>query len=118
DQHRELHSCPTRRSSDLRGTNAWVDIHPTVVGPIPRWSGDPNGQHDDVAFSWVVGHGISPEEWLVIFHDQVPHTEFVPIAFINIRWVSQFGLRRDVHVFEIDRDFGDVYLDIAARLEV
>src|SRR5690606_5047898 len=39
-----------------RRTYPRVNVHPTIVGPIPWRSSNPNGQHDDVSFSRVVRH--------------------------------------------------------------
>src|SRR5690606_10202877 len=60
----------TRFSSEyIRRTYTRIYVHPSVVSAIPRWRRDTDGQHDNVSFCWVVGHGVGSEEWLVILHD-------------------------------------------------
>src|SRR5690554_4724765 len=103
-----------RLSGEDKGrTHAWIDIHPTVICSIPRWGSNPDSQHDDISFSRVIGHGVSPEQRLLVFHHQIPHPKFIPIAFVNISGVTQFRMRRDIHILKIHRNIGNVNLHIA-----
>src|SRR5690606_6357586 len=85
----------------IRRTDTRIYIHPLIIGTIPRRCGNTDVQHHNVSFSRVVGHGVSPEDGLIVFHFQIPQLELIPIALKYIGLVAQLRMRSDVHGFEI-----------------
>src|SRR5690606_30788410 len=93
-------------------------IHPFASSSVPRWSGNPNVQHDNVALCRVVGHRIGSEYGFIICHNKIPHAKFIPVPFIYVLLVAQVWVRRDVHIGKRYGALWHIYLYITSRLEI
>ena len=66
----------------------------------------------------MVGHGVSPENRLVVLHFQAPHVELVPLRAELVGLTAHTRVSGNIDVFEIDIDDRHVDLDVSARFEI
>ncbi len=97
---------------DVGGGYAGVDVLESgAVGREGR-RGDADGEHEDVAFGGVVGHGVGADGGLGVDAAEVEHLEFLPRGQVLV------ADERAVEVAVADVELGDADLGVGAGDEV